>query len=175
MLYSGTDFGKADMLGRPLHLLFAALGAVALQGAVASCAPAIAGVPGSTSAINLDAHGVGLAGYDPVAYFDSGRPTKGDPGISTSYAGARYLFATAAHRKVFLQDPKKYVPEFGGYCVVGAAHGEKVDIDPATGKVVSGKLYLNNSKKALEIFDQDQPGTIVKAQANWPSVKDKAL
>jgi hypothetical protein len=134
-----------------------------------------AGVPGSTSAINLDAKGVALQGYDPVAYFEGGAPTKGIPALFASYGGARYLFATAANRQSFLKDPKKYLPEFGGYCVVGAANGEKVDVDPLTGKVVNGKLYLNNSQKALEIFDKDQGGTITKAQTNWPSVKDKAL
>jgi len=163
------------MFGRSANFLFALLGAAALQGAVATRAPAIAGVPGSTSPVNLDAHGIALGGYDPVAYFDGGRPAKGDARISASYAGARYLFATAAHRKAFLQDPGRYVPEFGGYCVVGAAHGEKVDVDPETGEVVSGKLYLNNSRKALDIFDKDRPGTISKAQTNWPSVKDKTL
>jgi YHS domain-containing protein len=163
------------MRARSGKFLFALLSAAALQGAVAIRAPAIAGVPGSTSPINLDAHGIALGGYDPVAYFDGGKPTKGDVKIFASYAGARYLFATAAHRKIFLQDPEKYVPEFGGYCVVGAAHGEKVDVDPQTGEVVSGKLYVNNSQKALDIFHKDQPGTIAKAQANWPSVKNKAL
>jgi YHS domain-containing protein len=134
-----------------------------------------AGIPGSTSPVNVDARGVALAGYDPVAYFEGGTPTKGIPAISASYRGTRYLFATAAHRRTFLKDPKKYIPEFGGYCVVGAAHGEKVDVDPNTGKVVNGKLYLNNNQKALEIFNQDQEGTIARAQSNWPSVKDKAL
>ncbi len=163
------------MFGKSGKFLFALLSATALLGAVAIRAPAAAGVPGSTSRINLDARGIALGGYDPVAYFDGGKPVKGDAKIFASYGGARYLFATAAHRKAFLKDPKKYVPEFGGYCVVGAAYGEKVDVDPKTGKVVSGKLYLNNNEKALEIFDKDQPGTITKAQANWPSVKDKAL
>ena len=134
-----------------------------------------AGVPGSTSPINLDANGVALGGYDPVAYFEGGTPTKGKPAIYASYAGARYLFATAAHLQTFLRDPKRYIPEFGGYCVVGTAFGEKVDVDPNTGKVVNGKLYLNNNRKALEIFNKDQEGTITKAQTNWPSVKDKAL
>ena len=72
-------------------------------------------------------------------------------------------------------NPKIYLPEFGGFCVVGAAFGEKVDVDPETGQVVSGKLYLNNNQRALEIFNKDQPGTIAKAKGNWPAVKDKAL
>jgi YHS domain-containing protein len=134
-----------------------------------------AGVPGSTSPINLDERGVALAGYDPVAYFEGGAPEKGTPRIAASHGGARYLFATVAHKRAFLKNPRKYVPEFGGYCVIGAAYGEKVDVDPETGKVVHGKLYLNNSKKVLEMFNQDREGTISKAQSNWPSVKDKAL
>jgi YHS domain-containing protein len=134
-----------------------------------------AGIPGSTSQINVDEHGVALGGYDPVAYFDGGAPTRGVAAISASYGGARYLFATAAHRQAFLQNPGKYIPEFGGFCVVGAAYGEKVDVDPLTGKVVNGRLYLNNNQRALAIFDKDRPGTIHKAQGNWPTVKDKPL
>ena len=134
-----------------------------------------AGVPGSKSEINLDAQGVALGGYDPVAFFDGGKPTHGIATISATYGGARYLFATEEHRRTFLKDPKTYIPEFGGFCVVGTAFGEKVDVDPETGKVVNGKLYLNNNPKALEIFNKDQSGIITKAQGNWPAVKDKAL
>src|SRR5262249_36446519 len=135
--------------------------------------PAHAGVSGSTSAINVDAHGVALGGYDPVAYFDTGRPTHGVETISASYGGTRYLFASEAHRKTFLTNPKKYVPEFGGFCAVGTSFGEKVDVDPETGKVVKGKLYLNNNAKAQAIFDKDTRGTISRAEHNWPTVKDK--
>jgi YHS domain-containing protein len=137
--------------------------------------PAQAGITGSTAAINLDKDGLALGGYDPVAYFDSGKPTRGVATLSATFDGARYLFATAAHRKAFMRDPKKYVPEFGGFCATGTAFGEKVDVDPETGKVVNGKLYVNNGPKALMIFDQDQKGIIAKAEGNWPTVKDKAF
>jgi len=138
-------------------------------------APAAAGVKGSTSQINLDESGVALGGYDPIAYFESGKPTPGIPAISATYHGARYLFATSAHRKAFLANPRRYIPEFGGFCATGTAFGEKVDVDPQTGKVVNGKLYLNNGPRALEIFNKDTTGIIDKARTNWPTVKDKAL
>ena len=157
---------------KPLLLVLAM---VTSQLGIVAANEAQAGVLGSTSPINLDANGIALGGYDPVAYFKGGTPTKGKPAIYASYRGARYFFANAAHRQTFLKDPKKYIPEFGGYCVVGAAFGEKVDVDPVTGKVVNGKLYLNNNQKALQIFNKDREGTITKAQINWPSVKDKAL
>lgn len=137
--------------------------------------PLHAGVPGSTSPINLDAQGLALQGYDPVAYFEGGKPTRGTKKLLASYGGARYLFASEAHRKLFLENPKKYVPEYGGFCAAGASYGEKVDIDPETGKVVDGKLYLNNGQKALEFFDRDTPNTILRANEKWPTTKDKVL
>jgi YHS domain-containing protein len=155
--------------------LLAVLLLVIAQTVLLATVPAHAGVPGSRSQINLDAHGLALGGYDPVAYFDSGQPTPGITAIFASYGGARYLFATAEHRSSFLKNPKKYLPEFGGFCVVGTAFGEKVDVDPQTGEVVNGKLYLNNNRRALDIFNKDQSGTITKANGNWPTVKDKAL
>ena len=134
-----------------------------------------AGVPGSTSPINVDVQGLGLRGYDPVAYFEDRKPIRGVENLSASYGGARYLFASESHRKLFLKNPKKYVPEYGGFCAVGASFGEKVDVDPETGKVVNGKLYLNNGPKALGIFEHDTRGTISRANQNWPTVKDKPL
>jgi YHS domain-containing protein len=137
--------------------------------------PLHAGVPGSTSPINVDAHGLALRGYDPVAYFQDGKPARGAENLSASYGGARYLFASESHRKLFLENPKKYIPEFGGFCAVGTSFGEKVDVDPETGKIVGGKLYLNNGPKAQEIFDHDTRNTISRANQNWPTVRDKAL
>jgi hypothetical protein len=159
---------------RNFRPLLAALMVTTAQTAVWTM-PAKAGVPGSRSQINLDAHSVALGGYDPVGYFDGGKPTHGIPTIFASYGGARYLFATPEHRRAFLKNPSKYIPEFGGFCVVGTAFAEKIDVDPITGEVVNGKLYLNNNQRALDIFNKDQSGTIAKAKSNWPTVKDKAL
>ena len=133
-----------------------------------------AAVPGSTSAVNVDQAGLALRGFDPVAYFETGKPMKGVEAISASFNGARYLFATEAHRQTFLADPTKYVPQFGGFCAVGTSFGEKVDADPQTGRVIGGKLYVNYNDKAQAIFEKDVPGTIARAEQNWPTVKDKA-
>jgi YHS domain-containing protein len=163
------------MRNRLLRHFLAVLIVTTAQAGLVVTMPARAGVPGSHSQINLDGDGVALGGYDPVAYFDGGKPTHGVTTIFASYGGARYLFATAAHRRTFLANPKKYVPEFGGFCVVGTSSGEKVDVDPETGEVVKGKLYLNYNQHALDIFNKDQSSTITKANNNWPAVKDKAL
>lgn len=140
-----------------------------------AASPAIAGVKGSTAVINVDESGLGLRGYDPVAYFDTGKPTHGDAAISATFGGARYLFASEAHRKTFLASPETYVPAFGGFCAVGTSYGHKVDADPETGKVVDGKLYVNFSDKAQVRFDADPKGVIARAGDNWQTVKDQAF
>ena len=128
----------------------------------------------STAAVNVDQDGLAMRGYDPVAYFDTGKPTKGLASLDASFDGARYLFASEEHRQQFMADPAKYVPQFGGFCAIGTSFGEKVDADPETGRVVNGRLYVNFNEKAQALFDKDVPGTIQRAEQNWPTVKDKA-
>jgi YHS domain-containing protein len=132
-------------------------------------------VPGSTSSVNIDAEGPALRGYDPVAYFEGRKPMRGSATLSASYHGARYWFVSESHRKLFQKNPKKFLPEYGGFCAVGTSLGEKVDVDPETGKIVHGKLYLNNGPKAQDIFNRDTPNTISRANQNWPAVRKKAL
>ena len=155
--------------------ILAALVLIVAQTSLLATMPAEAGVKGSDSPVDVDAHGIAMGGYDPVAYFDGGKPTPGVATISASHDGARYLFASAEHKSEFLKNPEKYLPQFGGFCALGTAFGEKVDGDPKTGQVVNGKLYLNYNTKALDLFNKDQSGTITKANANWPAVKDKVF
>jgi hypothetical protein len=46
------------------------------------------------SLLNLDKTGVGIQGYDPVAFFTDHKPVKGDPKYLVKHDGAIYLFAT---------------------------------------------------------------------------------
>ncbi len=133
-----------------------------------------AAVPGSTAPVNTDQTGLALRGYDPVAYFETGKPAEGAADITATVDGVRYRFVNEAHKRTFLADPVKYLPQFGGYCAVGTSHGEKVDSDPTTGRVVDGKLYLNFSPAVQTLFDKDVSGTISRAEANWPKVKNQA-
>ncbi|MBS0502988.1 MAG: hypothetical protein JSS55_04130 [Proteobacteria bacterium] len=162
------------MLRVGFRSLAAALLVVAAPSAFLSSTAVHATVPGSTSAVNVDQDGLAMRGYDPVAYFDTGKPTKGLASLDASFDGARYLFASEEHRQQFMADPAKYVPQFGGFCAIGTSFGEKVDADPETGRVVNGRLYVNFNEKAQALFDKDVPGTIQRAEQNWPTVKDKA-
>lgn len=127
----------------------------------------------SPAAINVDAAGVALHGYDPVSYFAGGAPKKGSAGFSASYEGATYHFVSAANRDKFKASPAKYAPQFGGFCAMGAALGKKLDVDPHAYRVVGEKLYLNVNKDVQKRWLDDVPGNIATADKAWPSLKDK--
>ncbi|MGC1302003.1 MAG: YHS domain-containing (seleno)protein [Caulobacteraceae bacterium] len=137
-------------------------------------APALAFDASSRAAVNVDASGLALRGYDPVAYFTAGKPIPGDPRFTATHAGATYRFSSAANRDAFLANPAKFAPAYGGFCAYGASVDHKADGDPQIWKIVDGRLYVNVSPRAADNWRQDIPGNIRKADANWSQIKDKS-
>jgi YHS domain-containing protein len=88
--------------------------------------------------------GLALGGYDPVAYFPEGgsKPVKGDAKLAVERSGVRYLFASVEHRQLFVAQPERYRPRYGGWCAYAMADGEKVEVDPKSFLVNAGRLYL---------------------------------
>jgi YHS domain-containing protein len=69
----------------------------------------------SKSRINTNWRGVAIQGYDPVAYFTLGKPTKGSAEFELEWMGAKWRFSSARHMNLFKSDPEKYAPQYGGY------------------------------------------------------------
>lgn len=116
---------------------------------------------------------VAIEGYDPVSYF-KGKPVKGENGIAYIYDGIMYHFANAANLETFKQNPAGYEPQYGGWCAYAmGAKGEKVEVDPETYKIASGKLYLFYNKyltNTLKSWNKDEAGLKTKADANWQRI-----
>ncbi len=127
----------------------------------------------SKSPVNVDQTGLAIRGYDPVAYFTDSVAVIGDPNFTAIYERAAYHFASAAHRDMFVADPEKYLPQFGGFCAVGAAHERKANGDPTLWSIVDGKLYFNVNPKVNEMFHQNPAGNISQAGGNWSAIKDR--
>jgi len=122
---------------------------------------------------NVDASGLALKGYDPVAYFSEKKPLPGKPEFTARHEGATYRFASAANRDAFTAAPAKYAPQYGGYCAFGMASGYKAPIEPDAWTVVEGKLYLNYNQSVRRQWSADVPGYVRKADTNWPTVRAK--
>jgi YHS domain-containing protein len=125
----------------------------------------------SAGDVNKGQDGVAVKGYDVVSYFDQRKPMKGDPKYSYQYGGAKYDFVSSTHLVLFTKNPEAYLPQYGGYCAVGASMGHKADIDPESWAVIDGKLYLNSSKGAQKFFNKDPHSAIKQADQNWAKLK----
>jgi YHS domain-containing protein len=67
------------------------------------------------SPVNTNWRGLAVKGYDVVAYFTLGKPTKGTNDFSYEWQGATWRFANAEHLETFKADPQRYAPQYGGY------------------------------------------------------------
>jgi YHS domain-containing protein len=111
--------------------------------------------------------------YDAVAYFTEGKAVPGETVFTFQWKDARWFFASQKNLDAFKKDPEKYAPQFGGYCAYGMSRGYKAQTSPDAWTVVDGKLYLNYNVEVRELWNKDQPAMINKANANWPTVKNK--
>lgn len=119
-----------------------------------------------------DANDVILAGHDAVAYFTESKPVPGRPDFTAQYQGAVYRFASTENRDLFRANPAKYAPAYGGYCALGASFGKKFAIDGKAFEIVEGRLYVNKNLKIYNTWKKDIPTNIVKAEGQWPTIKN---
>ena len=72
-----------------------------------------------------------IQGYDPVAYFTDGKPTRGLPEFEYPMGRAPLPALRARSTASFSRPiPVRYAPQFGNYCAMALARGEVVDGQP---------------------------------------------
>ncbi len=111
-----------------------------------------------------------VGGYDPVAYFNKGKPIEGSSDFTTEHDGVTWYFESAENRDAFIKDPAAYAPQYGGHCAWAAAQGKLAKGDPNYWKIVNGKLYLNYNQDIQNQWQADIPGFISTADKNWPAI-----
>lgn len=117
---------------------------------------------------------VALDGYDAVTYFVN-NPVKGKKDFSTSYKGVSYFFISEKSKKVFIESPEKFEPQYGGWCAYALAKEkpEKMEANPKSYKITDGKLYLFYDKwgmNKLDKWNKDEKNLTNKANENWNQI-----
>ena len=113
---------------------------------------------------------IALKGFDVVAYFQQEQAIPGNPNFNYQWGNVNWQFSTAENRDLFVQNPEKYVPQYGGFCAWAVSQGYTAPIDPNAWKIVDGKLYLNANPRIQKRWAKDIPGNITKADKNWPGL-----
>ncbi|MEO8590282.1 MAG: YHS domain-containing (seleno)protein [Flavobacteriales bacterium] len=137
--------------------------------------PAVQGQSKLKPFFNVNAQGLWVEGYDPVAYFVDRKAVKGNPEFSLTYKGATFHFATKTHQELFRLEAEKYLPQYGGYCAYAiGANNEKVTVDPGTFTTIDGKVFLfynaffNNT---LTSWNKDATRLHRAADEHWAAFK----
>jgi len=117
--------------------------------------------------------GYAVSGYDPVAYFTIGEPTKGDKNISAEWNDVKWLFSTEEHKNLFLANPEKYAPAYDGHCAFAAGIGKKVSAKPTLWKIIDDRLFLNFSKAANKRWLDNPESYIKDGDENWKELGEK--
>jgi YHS domain-containing protein len=108
-----------------------------------------------------------LKGADLVAYFTEQRYLPGSPQFKSRYQGVDFRFANAANKALFDTSPRKYLPEFGGFCANGIVYAIPWGGDADTWRMVEGKLYIFGGQGSKDAFELDVPGNLKLAQQYW--------
>ena len=123
---------------------------------------------------NIPSTGLALEGYCPVAYFAVNKSVMGKKEFTSTFKGVTYQFVSAEAKGVFDKNPKKYVPEYGGWSAFGMSIGDKFPVDPRNFKIVDGKLNVflkNENVDALQLWNKGgDKDNVTKAVAHWKKV-----
>jgi YHS domain-containing protein len=120
--------------------------------------------------VNLDDKGVIIEGYDAVAYFTDGKPVKGIEQFKTEYNGGVYWFASADHLETFKKEPLKYEPQYGAFCGYAVSIGKLRPVNPEIYQIENGRLILQHTQEAYDLFNKDLKKSVDKADLKWPGL-----
>src|SRR5262249_53532876 len=86
-------------------------------------------------------------GLDPVL-LTAGKEAKGQPGLSATRDGFRYLFTEAATKSQFEKDPDRYAIQFHGQCAMMRSARARPDLFA----VYKGRIYAFGSEGCKATF-----------------------
>ncbi|MCH2232491.1 MAG: hypothetical protein MK111_24610 [Crocosphaera sp.] len=114
--------------------------------------------------------GVAIKGIDPVAYFLERQAVKGQEEFSYRWENTTWWFKSAENRDLFIQEPTKYAPQYGGFCAWAVSNNYTAPIDPEAWSIVDNKLYLNYNKRIQKRWSKNIESHITKGNYHWPQI-----
>lgn len=111
---------------------------------------------------------LGLKGYDPVSYFNAGKPLPGAAEFAYEWSGATWRFSSAENKALFSENPESYAPQFGGFCSFAVSKGFTADISPDAWHIAAGNLYVFADKNVRDDWVEGLGyGSLENSRKNW--------
>jgi len=86
--------------------------------------------------------GVAVKGYDVVNYYQHNTAKLGKKHYQVNWHGVSWQFINKENKILFIQNPEKYAPQYGGYCSFAVSQGFTANSDPSVWYIANQKLYL---------------------------------
>jgi YHS domain-containing protein len=123
--------------------------------------------------INIDGSGLANGGYDVVNYHTDNKAARGNEKFTEWFHGAKYYFTSKEHQEMFRHEPKKYLPQYGGFCAYAMSLGKVRPVNPEIFSIENGRLMLQHTEQAYQLFKKATDENIIKADDKWPSVEKR--
>ncbi len=114
-----------------------------------------------------DGTSLAIGGYDPVTYHSINQAVPGTGQFRVSWKGAEWRFSSLQNRDLFVANPERYAPQYGGWCAFALANGAKSPSEPTIFDVVGGRLYLNQSPGTQNSWRRARDSMILRGDQNW--------
>lgn len=108
-----------------------------------------------------------INGYDPVAYFTEGQAVLGSKDYSYQWKEADWYFSSEENKSLFIENPKKYIPQYGGYCGFAISKGFTANTDPTSFEILDDKLYLFANEDVKKDWKGHLEENLQKCNENW--------
>lgn len=110
---------------------------------------------------------IAMDGYDIVNYFLGKSALKGNTRFAIKQNDQGWLFNSDRTLKIFKAKPKKYIPQFGGYCAYTISTGYTHPPDPKVWRLHNGRLYFFKDEEAKKLAIENWTTVIENAKLHW--------
>jgi len=108
-----------------------------------------------------------INGYDTVAYFTENNAVIGNENYSYNWKNATWNFSSEENKSLFIKNPEKYAPQFGGYCAFAVGKGFTANTSPDSFQIIDGKLYLFANDDIKSDWSENIDENLRKCKVNW--------
>lgn len=121
--------------------------------------------------IDTGRNNIAIDGYDPVGYHLQEKAIKGSPDISYEWKDALWYFSSEENRKLFIGNPEKYTPSYGGFCSNGLSDRHKVSGNPEIWSIDEGGLHFFFSERGRREWTAAEERKGEQADEYWGLVQ----
>lgn len=111
--------------------------------------------------------GVALDSFDPITFYFTTGPKKGVTEHIRDWNGASWFFTSFENAQLFMEDPAKYAPKYGGYCAKAIGTGFTGPSSTKYWTIYDHALFLFSSEKALNEFKENPDAQIKLCNTRW--------